>query len=107
MRCWSGDVDYLRKIRADEVKIDDAVPVYEGGQVLADRITELDIVPCPDERVFCLTVAEDHTLVADGIFTGQCDGDEDYVMMLLDGLINFSRSFLPESRAGRWTPRWC
>ena len=31
---------------------------------------------------------------------GQCDGDEDCVMLLLDGLINFSRSFLPETRGG-------
>lgn len=30
-----------------------------------------------------------------------CDGDEDAVILLLDALINFSRSFLPESRGGR------
>ena len=29
-----------------------------------------------------------------------CDGDEDCVMLLLDGLLNFSRSFLPERRGG-------
>ena len=29
-----------------------------------------------------------------------CDGDEDSIMLLLDGLINFSRSFLPEKRGG-------
>jgi DNA polymerase II large subunit len=29
-----------------------------------------------------------------------CDGDEDCVMLLLDGLINFSRKFLPEGRGG-------
>jgi DNA polymerase II large subunit len=29
-----------------------------------------------------------------------CDGDEDCVMLLLDGLINFSRRFLPEGRGG-------
>ncbi len=29
-----------------------------------------------------------------------CDGDEDCVMLLLDGLINFSREFLPEKRGG-------
>ena len=28
------------------------------------------------------------------------DGDEDTVILLLDGLLNFSRSFLPESRGG-------
>ncbi|HLE97806.1 MAG TPA: DNA polymerase II large subunit, partial [Candidatus Thermoplasmatota archaeon] len=29
-----------------------------------------------------------------------CDGDEDCVMLLLDGLLNFSRSYLPSSRGG-------
>ncbi len=30
-----------------------------------------------------------------------CDGDEDCVMLLLDGLLNFSREFLPEKRGGQ------
>lgn len=30
-----------------------------------------------------------------------CDGDEDCVMLLLDGLINFSRSYLPDRRGGK------
>lgn len=30
-----------------------------------------------------------------------CDGDEDCVMLLMDGLINFSRSYLPDRRGGR------
>ena len=50
--------------------------------------------------MYCLTVADDHTLVANGIFTGQCDGDEDCIMLLMDGLLNFSRSFLPQTRGG-------
>lgn len=29
-----------------------------------------------------------------------CDGDEDSVILLLDALLNFSRSFLPENRGG-------
>ena len=29
-----------------------------------------------------------------------CDGDEDCVMLMLDGLINFSRDYLPSSRGG-------
>ncbi len=29
-----------------------------------------------------------------------CDGDQDSVMLLLDGLLNFSRRFLPEKRGG-------
>ncbi|MDS0476103.1 DNA polymerase II large subunit [Natrinema sp. 1APR25-10V2] len=30
-----------------------------------------------------------------------CDGDEDCVMLLLDGLLNFSKSFLPDQRGGK------
>ncbi|NLW74914.1 MAG: DNA-directed DNA polymerase II large subunit [Methanomicrobiales archaeon] len=98
MLVW--DVSYLRKIRALEVSIGDAVPLWEGGIVISDRIIAIDYVPCEDERVYCLTVDTDNNVVANGIFTGQCDGDEDCVMMLLDGLMNFSRSFLPVTRGG-------
>ncbi|NLV25911.1 MAG: DNA-directed DNA polymerase II large subunit [Methanomicrobiales archaeon] len=98
MLVW--DVTYLRKIRALEIAIGDAVPVFEGGVVISDRIVSIDYIPCPDERVYCLTVDRDHNMIANGIFTGQCDGDEDCVMLLLDGLLNFSRSFLPVTRGG-------
>ncbi|WP_336001297.1 DNA polymerase II large subunit [Halorientalis halophila] len=30
-----------------------------------------------------------------------CDGDEDCVMLLLDGMLNFSKSFLPDKRGGK------
>jgi len=30
-----------------------------------------------------------------------CDGDEDCVMLLMDGLLNFSKNFLPDQRGGR------
>ena len=98
MLVW--DTLYLRKIRALELKVGDAVPVLEGANIIADHIRSIEMVPAPEERVYCLTVADDHTLVANGIFTGQCDGDEDCIMLLLDGLINFSRSFLPQNRGG-------
>jgi len=88
-------------------KTGDALPVLEGTNVIADYIQSVDTVPAFEERVFCLTVADDHTLVANGIFTGQCDGDEDCIMLLLDGLINFSRSFLPRTVEVRWTRRLC
>ena len=98
MLVW--DVAYLRKIKALEVKLGDAVPIWEGSVVISDRVIDIDYVEAEEERVYCLTVDTDHNLVANGIFTGQCDGDEDCVMLLLDGLINFSRSFLPETRGG-------
>ena len=36
-----------------------------------------------------------------------CDGDEDSLMMLLDGLLNFSRSILPAGRGGRMDAPLC
>jgi DNA polymerase II large subunit len=98
MLVW--DTAYLRKIRAIELKEGDAVPVSLGASVIADRIVAAESVPAPEDRVYCLTVDNDHTLTANGIFTGQCDGDEDCIMLLLDGLVNFSRAFLPENRGG-------
>jgi DNA polymerase II large subunit len=98
MLVW--DTDYLRKIKALEVAIGDRVPVEEGGIVVADEVVARETVQALDDRVYCLTVADNHTLVANGIFCGQCDGDEDCVMLLLDGLINFSRAYLPETRGG-------
>ena len=100
MRCSSGIIGYLRKIKAMELKPGDPVPAGEGMNLITDRIRSCDPVPSPEDRVFCLTVADDHTVLANGIYTGQCDGDEDCIMLLLDGLINFSRSFLPETRGG-------
>ncbi|WP_092734101.1 DNA-directed DNA polymerase II large subunit [Halopenitus persicus] len=50
--------------------------------------------------VYCLTVSENHSVVANGLYSGQCDGDEDCVMLLMDGLLNFSKSFLPDKRGG-------
>jgi DNA polymerase II large subunit len=98
MLVW--DIGYLRKIKALEIKVGEAVPVFEGGSVIADRIKTVETVISLEDRVYCLTVADDHTLVANGIFTGQCDGDEDCIMLLMDGLLNFSRSFLPQNRGG-------
>jgi len=92
--------DHVRRLRAVELRLGDPLPVAVGSTVLADRVVRIDEIPCPDDRVYCLTVAEDHSVLANGVFTGQCDGDEDCVMMLLDGLLNFSRRFLPENRGG-------
>ncbi|MFC6725115.1 type III effector protein, partial [Halobium palmae] len=73
------------------------------GPLALDEVVGVDLVPTPDdlEHVYCLTVAEDHTLVANGLYSGQCDGDEDCVMLLMDGLLNFSKEFLPDKRGGQ------
>jgi len=75
--------------------------VADGGNPGIDTVERVEYVPSDVEYTYCLTVEDTHTLVSDGLFVGQCDGDEDCVMLLLDGLLNFSETFLPDQRGGR------
>ncbi len=77
----------------------------DGGTTVAgvptDEVTAVEYVGSDVEWVYCLTVADTHTVALEGNYVSQCDGDEDCVMLLLDGLLNFSRKFLPDQRGGR------
>ncbi len=53
-----------------------------------------------EETTYCLTV-ENNVVLANGILTNQCDGDEACVILLMDALLNFSRQFLPDARGSR------
>ena len=73
----------------------------DGGDVWLDEVVDVEIVKSAVEHTYCVTVEGTNTLVANDVFVGQCDGDEDCVMLLMDGVINFSKSFLPDQRGGR------
>ncbi|MFC6796516.1 DNA polymerase II large subunit [Haladaptatus sp. DYSN1] len=73
----------------------------DGGEVWLDEITSIEIVESDTEHTYSVTVEDTNTLVANDLFTGQCDGDEDCVMLLMDGLLNFSKQYLPNKRGGR------
>ncbi|CCQ38052.1 DNA-directed DNA polymerase D large subunit (intein-containing) [Natronomonas moolapensis 8.8.11] len=72
----------------------------DGGNGI-DTVTSVEYKKYDIENTYCLTVERTNTVSADGVYTGQCDGDEDCVMLLMDGIINFSKSFLPNQRGGR------
>jgi len=111
----------VEEVRASELVVGDALPAYDGGEtttmtdggvaadgglttaagVPTDAVTAVEYVESDAEWVYCLTVADTHTVALEGNYMGQCDGDEDCVMLLLDGLLNFSRKFLPDQRGGR------
>ena len=76
---------------------------YDGGtdDYLLDPVSDVEYVASDVDHVYCLTVEETHSVIADDLSARQCDGDEDCVMLLLDGLLNFSKSFLPYRRGGR------
>ncbi len=58
-------------------------------------ITSLE--PCAAEPSYCLNV-DHHFVVANGLMTYNCDGDEACVMLLMDLFLNFSRKYLPTHR---------
>jgi len=82
---------------------EDPAYAFDGGTAdfLLDPVTETTIEQSDVEHVYCLTVEEKHSLIAEDLSVSQCDGDEDCVMLLMDGLLNFSKSYLPDKRGGR------
>ena len=86
----------------------DAIPprtrrVFDGGngKYLVDSVASIERVESETDYTYNLTVKGTHRLVVNDTFQKQCDGDEDCVMLLMDGLLNFSRQFLPDKRGGR------
>ncbi|OYR86011.1 type III effector protein, partial [Halorubrum ezzemoulense] len=59
-----------------------------SGEYLVEGVDEVEIVESDVDHVYCLTVEETHSLVANDLSVDQCDGDEDCVMLLMDGLLN-------------------
>ncbi len=63
------------------------------------KVQSIDIID-NDGPVYNLTV-DSHNVLISNTFAYQCDGDEDCVMLLFDGLLNFSMDYLPDKRGGR------
>jgi len=76
---------------------------FDGGNsgYLLDPVESTSISTAESDSVYCLTVSDTHSLITNDLSNSQCDGDEDCVMLLMDGLLNFSREFLPDQRGGR------
>jgi DNA polymerase large subunit len=104
---WEGSIE---RVPASELAVGDTLPTQsvhspnprktEGSSIERDEITHVEIVDPDVDSTYCLTVEKTHTLVANNILTGNCDGDEDCVMLLMDGLLNFSKLYLPDKRGG-------
>ena len=70
------------------------------GVSQTNEIADVEVVKTDVNNTYNLTVSGSHTLVTEDVYTRQCDGDEDCVMLLMDGLLNFSKTFLPDQRGG-------
>ncbi|MFB6310524.1 MAG: DNA polymerase II large subunit [Salinirussus sp.] len=112
MITWDNAV---HEVRAHNLSAGDVIPVdtatrreqvdcspasVTDGGIETDVVASVEFVASDVAHTYCLTVEDTHTVVANGILTGQCDGDEDCVMLLMDGLLNFSKTYLPDKRGG-------
>ncbi|MCX6768482.1 MAG: hypothetical protein NTY83_01405, partial [Candidatus Micrarchaeota archaeon] len=70
------------------------------GDVFIDKVVSKSVVHADSDHVYSLTVSPHHTVISSGMVSHQCDGDEDAVMLLMDALLNFSRSYLSTKRGG-------
>ena len=94
--------DQLLRQQAEQVR-PSARRVFDGGdgEYLIETIESVEYVPADIDNTYCVTVEGTHSLVANDLSQNQCDGDEDCVMLLMDGLLNFSKRYLPDKRGGR------
>ncbi len=71
------------------------------GDLCADEIVAVEPVPCEGKWLYDLEVEDHHNFLAeDLVLVSNCDGDEDAVMLLMDGLLNFSKRYVPDRRGG-------
>ena len=71
-----------------------------------DIVKEINIEDVENEPTYCLDVEGNELLNKAVLWHNQllqirCDGDEDGLMLLLDALINFSHSYIPDKRGGK------
>ena len=110
LRHTDGD---LEEVTASDLAVGDELPAFDGGEttrmgggsggeagVPFETVTAIEYVQIDRDFVYNLTVSETHNVAVENLYTAQCDGDEDCVMLLMDGLINFSRKYLPDQRGG-------
>ncbi|MCL7418552.1 MAG: type III effector protein, partial [Halalkalicoccus sp.] len=77
--------------------------VFDGGDgdYLVESVASIEYIDADIDSTYCLTVSDTHSLIANDTAQKQCDGDEDCVMLLMDGLLNFSKEYLPDKRGGQ------
>jgi DNA polymerase II large subunit len=103
-----------QRILSKGVPVDRVIRASDGtnytlrgkSETVFDIIADVQLIEKKMDS-YCLTVipqdAENnlykniHTSIC---ITGNCDGDEDSLLLALDSLINFSRAYLPTSRGG-------
>jgi len=123
---WNKDQERYEKKKAFQLKKGDKIPIiqehsinYESIKIekqellLSEKIRNEEIVKIErkikKQNSYCVEVIPKdggkdlfHNIILNSsTVTMQCDSDEDAVLLLLDGLINFSKHFLPAKRGSK------
>jgi len=70
--------------------------------IVEDEIVSKTILKSEERFMYDLEVDQTHNFItSENICTMNCDGDEDAILLLMDGLLNFSRDFLPDMTGAR------
>jgi len=73
--------------------------LFKNNRLL--KVKSVELVKSDSDFVYSLNAEKYHSvLVNEYILTHQCDGDEDAVILMLEGFLDFSKKFLPITRGG-------
>ena len=112
MVVWQQDKFDTKKII--EITTDDSLLITKSleskekpkperfGDFIFDRIDYISPVLSNGEYLYDIEVEKLHNFfINDLILSNNCDGDEDGLMLLMDALLNFSHSYIPDKRGGK------
>jgi DNA polymerase II large subunit len=72
------------------------------GDFILDKIKTIVPVVSTTDFLYDIEVEKFHNfIINDYIVSNNCDGDEDGLMLLMDALLNFSHSYIPDKRGGK------
>jgi len=72
------------------------------GDFILDRIKQITPVISESNFLYDVEIENVHNfLINDTILSNNCDGDEDGLILLMDALLNFSHSYIPDKRGGK------
>lgn len=97
-----GFTNVKQKILKSSLKKERTPRLKRIGNMVLDLVKEKAIIKSNTDFLYDVEVEDYHNfLTEDFILSGNCDGDEDAFFLLLDGLLNFSKAYLPSSRGGK------
>jgi len=90
----------LENIIENVILVDGGIRKF--GDFVAVKVRKIERFESEEKYVYDLEIEGEKTFIAGlgWLATYDCDGDEDSVILLLDALLNFSRSYLPSKRGG-------